>query len=534
MLRLLAACVKTAGASEENTVKRYLLGIDVGASGIKLALIKTDGRLAALEHLPHIFTYPRPGWAEIDPRGWWQAITAGIPRLLKRADAVAPQVVGVGVSSMMTLLALDRAGEPVRPAIPFLDTRAASQVEVMNQLVDPAVTHRLSGNRVAAGAFSATSMRWIAENEPEVWRRTAAFGHGNTYVVARLTGELAMDWVMATTSGLYEIDGPGGWSDTLCAGFGIPREKLLPVVAPAAAVGVVTARAAAESGLAAGTPVAMGAVDTACAALGSGVVRHGQLFESVGTSGTITVCSDTPTFDVRFLNRRHVVPGKWLFMGGTSAPGAAITWFRDQFGAAEAVKAEREGRPVFEVMEDLALSSPPGANQLLFLPYLSGERSPIWDPRARGVFFGLSLATTRADAFRAVLEGGAFGMRQNLEIAEGMLGGPVPEILAVGGGARSALWCQIKADVSHRPVRALALQEASVTGAALLGGVAAGVYADCRAAAAVAPREGRLFSPRPELAAMYDDLYAIFSGLYPALKEAYARLDEVRPPLGAR
>ncbi len=507
----------------------YLLGLDVGAAGVKVGIFTPRGEQRGLAYLPQVAEHPRSGWAESAADGWWVAAIKGIDVAASRAGIDRRRVAAVGLSTMCpSLLALDARGEPLRPAILFLDVRSTAQAERLQRLVDVEEHWRLTGNRLAPGTTSVTSIAWIRDNEPEVYSRTAVFAHANTYLAFRLTGQFAMDWTNASFTGLFATGGARDWSPTLLSAFGVPAEKLPPTMLSSTCVGKITPEAARITGLAAGTPVAIGAADTACAALGIGVVEPGQVFETVGTSGVLSVCADVPAFDRRFLNRCHAVGDRWLLMGATSAPGASLRWYRDQFCGREQELAAATGVDAYDLMCEEASRSPAGAGRLLFLPYLSGERSPIWDPHARGVLFGLSLATTRADVTRAILEGTAFGLRQNAAVAEELLGRPLEVVRSVGGGAKSPLWSQIKADVLNRPVQAVRFGEAAVLGAAMLGGLAAGVYRDHAEAARMAsPTEAITFLPRPEVRVLYDDLYAVFSSLYPQVKSSFAALARV-------
>jgi len=506
-----------------------LLGLDVGAAGVKVGIFTLEGRQLGFAYVPHAAQHPRPGWAESSPEGWWHAAVEGIRTAIDKAGTAAQEIAAVGLSTMCpALVPLDAGGKPLRPAILFLDVRSTAQAERLRRTVDPDEHWRITGNRISPGTTSVTSIAWIRDNEPDVYARTAIFAHGNTYLAYRLSGKLGMDWTNASFTGLFATGGARDWSTELLAAFDIPAEKLPPTMPSSTRIGEVTREAAGATGLLSGTPVAIGAADTACAALGVGVVEQGQVFETVGTSGVLAVCSAAPAFDKRFLNRCHSVGDLWLLMGATSAPGASLAWFRDHFCEMEVQEAAAAGMDAYDLMCERAAQSPPGARRLLFLPYLSGERSPIWDPNARGVLFGLSLATTRADVTRAILEGTAFGLRQNVAVAEEILGKPFESIRLVGGGSRSPLWCQIKADVLGRPVQTGDYGEMAVLGAAMLGGLAVGAYKDYGEAVRLAsPKATARFEPRSELRELYDELYAIFCALYSQLKPSFAAMARI-------
>jgi len=506
---------------------RVLLGIDMGSSGVKTGLFSPSGEMKSLALIPYRVERPLPGWAEIDPRVWWNAVVSSVDAACRQARIERRQIVSVGISTVCpAVVVMDSKGEPLRPAILYMDVRSAKQAEAVQHLT-PKV-QPISGNRIMSGATSITSLLWIRENEPEIYAKTRTFAHGNTYLGYRLTGELGWDWTNASFSGLFDTGGSRTWSPRLCDLFGVPHEKLPPVVRSDSIIGRVTEEAAEATGIPAGVPVAIGAADTACSALGAGIVKPGEIFNSAGTSDIVALCSAEPLFDSRFLNRCHSVGDLWLLMGATSSPGGALAWLRDQFCSAEKEEERTTGVDAYDLMCAQAQKVAPGSGKVIFLPYMSGERSPIWDPHARGVFVGLSLATTRGEVIRAVLEGGAYAVRQNIEIAEQLLSSSIVELQAVGGGTKSQVWAQIRADVLGRRLRTLHFRETAVLGAAMLGGIGGGIFADYHEAVQKAsPSKSDTFEPRTEVHTYYDQLYIIYKKLYPTLKNSYQMLSEV-------
>jgi xylulokinase len=493
-----------------------LLGIDVGAQSVRVSVFDGRGNVLGSSQLPHTIERPHRGWAEANPELWWQAVLDG----LKTASAQAkidPQIIqGIGISNMCpSLVAMDRNGEVLRPAILYQDQRSLPQVEALLSSINLDSIFEISANRVAPGTYSASSIRWIKARESEVCAKAHCFGHANSFLGMRLTGNFGLDWTNASFTGLFETGKRRSWSQDLCKAWGVPMEKLPEPLPSWANLGGVCGQAASITGLEEGTPVAMGAADTACSALGAGVTEPGQGFDTAGSSDVLAFCIDQPIFDIRFMNRCHSVPERWLAMGALLSPGAALSWFRNQILSVAQ----------YEILNEEAERSGPGANQVIFLPYMQGERSPIWDSMARGVLFGLSLETTRGDLVRAVMEGTAYGLRQNLEIAVKDLGYSLREIRLGGGGAKSDLWCQIKADVLDRPLVRLDEEETAVLGAGMLGGIAAGLYSDHQEAVnQAAARPSRTFSPRPELSPAYERVYQIYCELYPRLKEPFRTL----------
>ena len=504
----------------------YLLGIDLGAQSAKVALINAEGVLLDLSQVSYEIEHPHPTWAEENPELWWQAFQQGLDDVFLRSSVRKSEIAGIGVSNMCpSLVALDKEGAPLRPAILYLDRRSIAQTEqIIGRYGLDEIFSRV-GNRVAAGTISITSMLWLKEHEPDVYRQTHVFGHANTFLASRLTKQFAMDWTNASFTGIFDTGGRRDWHFDMVDELNLSRDKLPQALPSPALVGKVSPEAAGLTGLASGTPVAIGGADTACSALGCGITEPGQAFETSGTSDVISVCSDQPKFDIRLMNRCHVVPDRWLLMGAMVAPGAAYQWFREQFGLHEKEICAKLGIRAYEVMDLEAAKSPPGANGVIFLPYLAGERSPIWDPYARGLFFGFSLSTTRGDFIRAILEGTAYGLRQNVEIVEEGLGYPIEAFQTVGGGAKGDVWNQIKADVMNKAVGPMNIKETAVLGAAMLGGIAAGVYDDYRdAVKQAAASSSQTFTPNPPLYPLYTELFDVYKALYTDVKERFLQL----------
>jgi xylulokinase len=439
------------------------------------------------------------------------------------------EIAAVGLSNMIaSVVPLDRKGRALRPAILYYDQRSVPQAEAIRRRVSEERITALTGNRVVPGNTSATSALWIKENEPELYARTALLALTNTLIWRWLTGEAAIDWTNAPYVGFLDYS-KGCWAPEAFDWWGLDA-RLLPPVVPSTWTGEVSAEAARITGLRQGTPVAIGAIDGAAVSLAVGALEPDQAFESCGTSDMVSFTTDEPQVIPEFTNRYHVVPGRWACNGVMSTPGAALQWFRDQVylpSASTAAAAADAPGAAYCAMSREAAGSPPGANGLIFLPYMMGERSPIWDPHARGVFFGLSLSTTRADMIRAILEGAAYGLRQMFELAEERLGRRYERVISVGGGAQNRLWTQIKADVWGKVLLTPRMQEGACLGAAMVAGVATGIYPGWQAAVArAAVKEARETLPRDDLRAVYARYYKVYAGLYPDLAARYAQLWE--------
>lgn len=487
-----------------------LLGIDAGTSAIKVCAFRRDGSLVAKAHRVVPVMTPRPLWAEIDLDGYWGLVTGAVREVTDQMGPVAS--VGLATTSPTTIV-LDADDRPVRPAIVYLDGRAEGVVRDFAG-GDPNSYARLTGNNPSTSAAWVANLAWLRRNAPESWARVRRVTMLNGYLALELTGGCAIEPTQASCSGLMDLAAAEpAWSAELVRDWGIDPDLLPAIIPCAAAVGTVQGEAAEATGLPRGTPVALGAADTAAASFAVGLCRAGRAFESVGTSGVITFCLDQPDFDPCFLNRRHVLPGRWLAHGAMSTLGGAFGWLTSQ------VWPELGS---FEEIERLAQESVPGANGLVFLPYLSGERSPIWDAKASGTWVGLRLNHTRADMIRAVFEGTSFGLRQILARGEAKWGWRPERLLGVGGGARSTFWAQLKADILHLDYRLSAMADAAALGAAALGGVAAGAFTGVHdPEIPLVKQTEAAFRPGPQpLCEIYDRSFGVYEVLYPQLKDA--------------
>lgn len=507
------------------TEQRYLLGIDLGTTGVKSLLLHEDGRVAGAATAELSLSIPRPGWSEQNPEEWWMATCASVRALLDRTGVRPEEIAGLGCSGQMhgaTLL--DRAGAVLRPCILWNDQRSAPQCEeITRRAGGRARLLELVANPALAG-FTAPKLLWVREHEPALWERVATVLLPKDYLVYRLTGELGTEVSDAAGTLLLDVR-RRAWSDEMLALLDLPR-SMAPLCRESSEIaGRLTAQAATACGLVAGTPVVAGGADNACAAVGTGVIAPGRLMGSIGTSGTMVAPTSSPEVDPggRAHTFCHAVPGAWYVMGVMLSAGGALRWFRDVWCQAEIDQAAREGRDSYDLLMDLAEQAPAGAEGLLFLPYLSGERTPHGDPHARGVFCGLTLRHGKSHLVRAVVEGVTFGMRDSLEIIRA-LGLPASEVYATGGGARSPFWRQVQADVYGVPVVPEQAGEGPALGAALLAGVGAGVFT-LEEGAARAVRTGSPVQPSDGQRALYDGVYARYDKLYPALKDLFPLLE---------
>ncbi len=486
----------------------YLLGVDVGTSGVKVVLIDRNGAVIASASESYPLYTPQPLWAEQDPNDWWHATCRAVRQVLDAAQVSASQVQGVGLSGQMHgSVFLDEQGEPIRPALLWCDQRTAAECAWITERVGEQQVLQTTLNPVLTG-FQAGKIIWLRNHEPHAYARIRRVLLPKDFIRYRLTGEAATEVSDASGTALFDVP-KRDWAYDMLDTLELPREWFPKVYESPEITGRVSASAAQATGLAEGTPVVGGAGDQAAGAVGVGVVQSGRASVSVGTSGVVFAHLERPQVDPQYRTHTfcHAVPGAWHVMGVMLMAGGALQWYRDTF-APEAS---------FETLLEEAAQVPAGAEGLLFAPYLSGERTPYPDPQARGAFVGLTIAHKRAHCTRAVLEGVAFGLRDSLEILKAM-GVPLEELRLTGGGAKSPLWRQILADVFGQPVHTLQAEEGPAYGAALLAGVGTGVWQSVPDACAATVQLASTIPPAPERQAFYETRYAHYRRLYPALR----------------
>ncbi len=491
-----------------------LLGIDVGTTGAKAVLLDSAGQVAAVATTEYPLLTPRPGWTEQDPTTWWEAAVISIRRVLNEVRVRERHIAAVGLTGQMHgLVPLDGGGSVLRPAILWNDQRTAEECAWITKRVGAERVIELTGNPVLTG-FTAPKIVWMRRHEPDLYARIAHILLPKDYVRYCLTGKHAVDAADASGTSLFDVRGRR-WSATMLAALEIPPSWLPRVVESPELTGVVSALAARLTGLNEGTPVVGGAGDQAAQAVGTGIVRTGLVSATIGTSGVVFAHLDQPAVDLqgRLHSFCHAVPSRWHVMGVMLSAGGALRWLRDGLRH----DAWFKGGDPYDAMSAEAAEVSPGCEGLVFLPYLTGERTPHADPRARGAFVGLTLRHHRGHLIRAVMEGVALGLRDSLELIRGM-GLPVTEIRVSGGGARSPLWRQILADVFRTDVATVTTTEGAAYGAALLAGVGRGIFPSvevaCETTVAVVDRA----APDRERAAVYDKLYTVYRDLYLALR----------------
>ncbi len=494
-----------------------LVGLDVGTTGAKAILIDAGGRALAAVTTEYPLLTPRAGWTEQDPTDWWKGSVASIRGALDQASVTGKTVAAIGLTGQMHgLVALDGNGGVLRPAILWNDQRTAEECAWITGHIGADRVLELTGNPILTG-FTAPKIIWMRRHEPERYARIRHILLPKDYIRYRLTGEMASDVADASGTSLFDVRNRR-WSNEMLSRLDVPSSWLPPVAESTEGTGAVTKEAGDATGLRPGTPVVAGAGDQAAQAVGTGIVEPGLVSATIGTSGVVFAHIEEPEFDAlgRLHTFCHAVPGRWHVMGVMLSAGGSLRWLRGNLRGDS-----------YSQMTAEAAAAPPGAEGLIFLPYLTGERTPHADPHARGAFVGLTLRHGRGHLIRAVMEGVAFGLRDALEIIRGM-GIPVTQVRVSGGGARSGLWRQILADIFALDVVTVTATEGAAFGAALLAGVGTGLYPSVEAACHATIETAEHVAADPDRAAAYDRYYRVYADLFLSLKPSLHALGGLR------
>jgi len=483
-----------------------LFGLDIGTTGVRCVAIDERGVLLADASEEYPLHSPQPGWSEQRPEDWWEASRQVIKNVAAR---VGHDIKGIGLAGQMHgAVFLDKQDAVIRPAILWNDQRTEAQCKAITEIVGQTRLTEITGNPALTG-FQAPKILWLRDEEPKHYERLSAVLLPKDYVRLKLTGEKATDASDAAGTLLLDLKART-WSSEILQKLQIDQSWLPQVHESPERTGSTRSKIAAELGLAKDIPVAAGAGDNAAAAVGNGIVRNGVASCSIGTSGVLFAHSDTAATDPsgRVHAFCHAVPGRYHLMGVTLAAGGSLRWWR-----------ELTGKATYDELTKQADETPPGAEGLVFLPYLTGERTPHLDPHARGAFVGLTSRHGLGHLTRAVMEGVAFSLRDSLEIIEGLGAGP-DQIRATGGGARSRFWRRLLADVLGRPIVRTTTDEGPAYGAALLAGVAAGVFGSVQEACQGITLRPDVDEPDQDRHRRYGQYYAIYRDLYPATRSA--------------
>jgi xylulokinase len=504
---------------------KYLLAHDLGTSGNKATLFSTDGKLVKSVIYPYATNYFNSNWAEQDPNDWWKAVCSTTHQILEGFDK--NQVAAISFSGqMMGCLCVDKNGEPLRNSIIWADQRSVKEAAFIGERIENQRFYKITGHRISP-SYSLQKLLWIKNNEPEIYANTYKMLNSKDYIIYKLTNQFVTDFSDASSTNLLDLN-TYKWSDELISITGIDGDKLPQLKKSTDVIGGVTAEAAAATGLAIGTPVVCGGGDGLCAAVGAGCVKEGATYSIVGSSSWISLTTEKPIYDpqMRTFNWAHIVPGYVTPCGTMQTAGVAYSWLKNQICTSESREAEEKGINPYEIINREIEKSPAGANGILFLPYLLGERSPRWNPNARGAFIGLTVEHKREDILRSVLEGITLNLNIILNVFKQHA--DIKEMTVIGGGAKGKVWRQIMADVYNVNIKTPNyLEEATSMGAAVAGGVGVGIFKDFEVINNFI-RIDDIQVPIKINHAKYNQLSPIFDDCYFSLVDVYEKLAALR------
>ena len=508
--------------------KNYLLGIDIGTSGTRCILIDEDGVIAcsAIKEYP-LYT-PKPGWAEQNPLDWYDATVSTIKEVLEVSNISGSSVKAIGLSGQMHgSVFLDKDNNVIRPALLWCDQRTEPQCQEIYDIFGYENFIRISYNKALPG-FTSPKIMWLSENEPENYRKVYKILLPKDYIRLMISGVYATE--VSDASGMLMMDiSKRTWSDEILKGLKINKSLLADIYESPEISAYLDEKTAKLTGLIAGTPIAGGGGDNAAGNVGSGIIKQGIISDSIGTSGVVFAHSDKPVYDPqgRLHSFCHAVPGKWHLMGVTLAAAGSQKWYYDTFGPSRAIEKERPDLKKYKLLDEEAQNVSPGSDGLIFLPYLTGERTPYADAYARGVFFGMSYMHTQDHFVRSIMEGVAFSQLDCLNLMR-ELGINSEKIVLIGGGSRSKIWKEIICDTLESPIITLKNEEGPAFGAALLAGVGCGIYKSVEDAVNKAVKPSSELLPNKSNFKTYRKSYEIYRSLYLSLKGDFKKLFDMQ------
>ena len=505
----------------------FLIGIDLGTSGVKTVLFDESGKPVASSTVEYPLYQPNLGWAEQDPEEWWRGTCESINNVMLKSGVDKREVKGVGLSGQMHgAVLLDKDDKVLRKAIIWCDQRSAAECDQITELIGKERLIEITANPALTG-FTASKIMWIKNNEPQIFEKIAKILLPKDYIRLRLTGEYATEVSDASGMQLMNI-AQRKWSDEVVGKLGISTSMLGKMYESQEVTGKVTASAAAITGLNEGTIVVGGAGDQAAGAVGNGIVKPGVVSSTIGTSGVVFAYTDKLTIDPlgRVHTFCHAVPNTYHIMGVTQGAGLSLKWFRDTFCMEELMTAELSDIDVYKLLDAEAETIKPCSDGLIYLPYLMGERTPHLDPNARGVFFGLTAKHTKPHFVRAIMEGVTYSLKDCLEIIKDM-GVSVSEVRASGGGGKSGIWRQMQADVFGTGINRIKSDEGPALGVAILAGVGAGVYSSVPEACEAIIQVKDTLAPIEANINRYNDFYKLYTKLYKSMKEDFTQLNNI-------
>ena len=488
--------------------KEIFIGIDTGTSSTKISMFNVDGKFIKGTSFSQNILRPEKDQAEIDLNDLFKKVMLNLKELVRGYEN---RIKGIGLSvASPTLVFFDRKFEALRPGIAYLDNRSIKEVEqAVERFGGSNMYFARVGNNPSPSTCAAATINWIRRHETEVWNNTVKFGFLNSYIGVKLTGELAVEPTIISYSGLVRVRKPFEWEEKFLDIFDIDSDYVPDIIASFEKLGNLKRDIADELNLSTDIPVAIGAADTAAASFGLGIRKHGDVFQSMGTSEVVAFCLNTTNFSPAFMNRSHVIPGLWLSNGAMSMAGGSIKWIISNIFSE--IKSEQE-------LEKLAAASPTGANGVVFLPYLAGERSPVFDTRASGVFFGITVNTRKEDMVRAVYEGISAAMQQIYEIGSKRWEVNPDHIICIGGAAKSEMSLQLRANFQNVEICTTDTSDAATFGAAMMGGLASGIYKEVYDVPVIKNYE-KCIVPNKKDVEFYSKYSELYAKLYPNLRE---------------
>lgn len=502
-------------------MKQYLLGIDIGTSACKIAVFDADGKVIATGNGDYKVYYPHLGWAEQNPNEWWDAVCKAIKVTMEKGNIKPQDIAAIGIDGQSwSAIPMDKNGEVLMNTPIWMDTRAAEICERAKREVGEERIFECCGNSFTP-SYTMPKVMWYKENAPEVYKNTYKILQSNSFIAYKLTGNMTQEVSQGYGWQCFNMR-TCEWDFDLCRDLGVSTDFLPDIYKCHDIVGTVTEKAARECGLLAGTPVSAGALDAACGTLGAGVIHNGETQEQGGQAGGMSICLDEYKADPRLILSVHATSNQWILQGGTVGGGGVMRWMEQEFADYERIKGKEEGKSSLVLFNEIAEKIAPGCDGMVFLPYMSGERTPIWDPKAKGVFYGLDFSKTKAHFVRAAMEGVALSLRHNLEVAE-EAGAYVSELRAMGGSANSLLWTQIKSDVTGKKIIVPASDTATSLGAVILAGMGVGMYKSFDEAVARTVVDKRFHEPNMANKEVYDKTFETYLSLYENLKGVMAK-----------
>jgi xylulokinase len=505
--------------------RQLLIGMDLGTSSLKTVLYDACGETVAGATATYSANHPFPAWGQQEANDWWRAAQETIQAVLVEGRKYGDKILGISISSQApTMLPLDNNGNPLYPAVIWFDKRSEAEANWLREHVGDELVARINGNKIDP-YYAGPKMLWFKNKFPGLYSKTYKFLQANGYIVYKLTGKFTVDFCHTSLILLADTE-KQTWSIELCERFGIDPDKLPEIYQCQEVVGEVNLQAANETGLDPGIPVFAGGVDTPAAILGDGIYKPGQAYFSMGTGGSIGLCTDHPIQEFRLMSFPHMVAGVWILNGVMTSVGGSLRWFRDQLGGMEREASRLVGVIDYDLLSAEAATSGAGAGNLVFLPYLMGEQAPIWNSKARGMFFGLSLATTRAQMIRAIMEGCGYGLRHNLEVIEERAG-KVLSLRLSGGPTRSGVWNQIWADITGLTIEIPESSLGAPIGNAISAGVGIGLYKSFAETLENIENIKTRLEPRSRYKEKYDSLYGVYRRLYQKIHDEFDILSSI-------